>query len=868
MQGKQGLISEFWAKFEAPESWHPAFAHCADVAACGEALLQKTRVQQRLARAGGHAGLSDQKIQRLCVLIALHDLGKWNEGFQGKICLSPLFGKFPKSGHEGEALYLLACPGKHKKALEEAILADSLREWVEDGAWKQILAASINHHGVPRSPTAVPSHYDPCIWSPRSFEGLSLLLRKLKDWFPLAFESGGDLLPGCAAFQHALSGLVVAADWIGSSTEWFPYLEDPEDDRMTFARKRAALALEQIGISTSSHRANVPEEAGILFSRLSGYSTPRGVQEAISKITSDWHSGSLVLIEAETGAGKTEAALLHFFRLFREGHVDGMFFALPTRTAATQLYRRVLTATQNVLGENAPPVVLAVPGYLEVDGVRGIRVQQDGLPFPRVLWPDEQPSQRGWSSEAPVRFLAGAIAVGTIDQVLLSSLRTKHSHFRASMLSRQLLVVDEVHASDVYMGRLLEEVLRFQGAMGGHSLLMSATLGSAQSSKLFGIPLPPFEDSLKIPYPALSWKDGGLSHRGHFESHKSKKVFVDLMDLAGDHESVADLAKGAASQGARVLIIRNTVGDCIKTQEALEAHEPLLFKVDGMPAPHHSRFAKADREILDERVETYFGKSAQGNKGIILCATQTIQQSLDLDADLLITDLCPMDILLQRIGRLFRHERPRTKSFTSPRVIVLCPQGAELGEYIRKDFSAQGPHGIGRVYPDLLVMEATMRACRSGVFDIPEDNRRLVEETTHPSALGSLARSLGPRWIEHARRVRSSHAVDKMLAGGVLVDREAEFLSDEVAFSKENLEVRTRLGMEDIHVRLDPPPQSPFGKVIYSLVFPFFLAGGKDMGEIPDTVHVESLPEGFRFKIGSVIFTYNNYGLQTRHDNE
>jgi hypothetical protein len=205
---------------------------------------------------------------------------------------------------------------------------------------------------------------------------------------------------------------------------------------------------------------------------------PHDVQRRVVDLPLD-PGGSVSLVEAETGSGKTEAALARYLRLFHAGLVDGMYFALPTRTAATQIHRRVLQAVTRAFvdGEARPPVVLAVPGYLAVDDHTACR-----LPDFEVLWnddPQERYRFRGWAAEHPKRYLVGPVVVGTIDQVLFSTLMVSHAHLRATALLRHLLVVDEVHASDAYMAAILEQVLRYHVRAGGHALLMSATLGAS-----------------------------------------------------------------------------------------------------------------------------------------------------------------------------------------------------------------------------------------------------------------------------------------------------------------------------------------------------------------------------------------------------
>ncbi|MCA9655789.1 MAG: CRISPR-associated helicase Cas3', partial [Myxococcales bacterium] len=501
------------------------------------------------------------------------------------------------------------------------------------------------------------------------------------------------------------------------------------------------------------------------FHSISGFD-PRPAQQATLELPLD-RQGSLTVLEAETGSGKTEAALARFMRLFHAGEVDGLYLALPTRTAATQLHRRVHEALVRAFPreDERPPAVLAVPGYLRVDDHEGRR-----LPGFEVLWNDDGKAalrHRGWAAEHPKRYLAGAVVVGTIDQVLLSTLMVSHAHMRATCAARHLLVVDEVHASDDYMIALLEAVLRFHLGAGGHALLMSATLGSAARGRLLAAAgpepeLPGLDDAVAEPYPLVSHAPRGESPQRHAVAHvgAGKGVHPRLLRAADEPEAVAAAALDAAQAGACVLVVRNLVRDCVATQLALEAlastrgASELLFAVGGIVAPHHSRYAREDRTRLDAAVEALFGKQRPSGRGRVLVATQTVEQSLDLDADLLLTDLCPMDVLLQRIGRLHRHDRPRPAGFEQAQVQVLVPEQRALGQHIRADGTALGPHGYGTVYGDLRVLEATLRLCeRGGTFVIPEHNRALVEGSTHPSVLRALVEDLGEAWARHGERV-------------------------------------------------------------------------------------------------------------------
>ena len=489
---------------------------------------------------------------------------------------------------------------------------------------------------------------------------------------------------------------------------------------------------------------------------------PRPIQQAVAAPD----LSPLVILESETGSGKTEAALWRFAQLFQAGLVDSLYFALPTRVAASQLYTRLLKFSQKLwVGDDAPVVVRALPGYEAADGNAKV-----SLPDFQVLWddnPDDQQAHKRWVAESPKRYLGAVLAVGTLDQALLGALRVRHAHLRHALLSRSLLVVDEVHASDAYMGVLLEKLLAAHLRLGGHALLLSATLGAtarARYQAVLRLPgrLPPPPVSLaqacQLPYPALT---NGQHLTAVPGQSNQKIVHWQTLDAIDAPERIASLAREAAAHGARVLIIRNTVPAAIATLQALERlvegtpDEHCLFKVNGVSTLHHSRFSRQDRPLLDEEVERQIGKQRCQIDGRVVIGTQTLEQSLDLDADLLITDLCPMDVLLQRVGRLHRHARPdseRPDGYRHAQACVLVPEGGNLEPLLQRACHGLGLMRLrnnerGGVYPDLRMLESTRRLVNeAGTRAIPADNRLLVEQATHPDSLVAIENELGEAW--------------------------------------------------------------------------------------------------------------------------
>jgi len=871
-------VNSFWAKLKPYgggeiTDWHPLTAHSADVAACLEALLETSLVRTRLARVGGLNDLSDTQIHRLCVFAAFHDLGKFNIGFQNKRLRRPPF----TSGHVKELLSAF-CTSTGTR-IAEALRLEELEAWGEEAATvEDFLITSFAHHGRPQpiSGTTTPGAWEPTD-ALDPLQGMRELRAEVEEWYPDAFSGGGLPLPSAPPFHHAYNGLLTLADWIGSNESFFPFQENGDSPRIDFARHRAREAMSRIGLDPSVARSALVERPPG-FRDIWSFD-PRPAQEIMERLDAPV-GGSLTILEAPTGSGKTEAALIRFFHLFSDGVVDGLYFALPTRAAASQMYRRVKKAVAGAIPSAAtslPFVILAVPGYLAEDDDDGL-----ALPASHVQWPDVEWKRwryRTWASERPKRYLSGMISVGTVDQALLSTLAVDHSHMRAASLLRQLLVVDEVHASDAYMSRLLEAVVERQIAGGGHVLLMSATLGEAARYRYLSLAgddgeLPrSHSEAVSATYPQIVTTDTRGSTRVYEVEGggESRSIDLELLTKMEEAEEVAARALDAAAAGARVLVIRNTVSGCVELQRALERvagspEDGRLFTCAGVPAPHHSRFARQDRRLLDRGVENAFGGS-RADGGCVLSATQTVEQSLDIDADLLITDLCPADVLLQRVGRLHRHPRDtRPDGYRDARVVVLVPTDRNLGTHIQDGGQhaghGRGPHGLGTVYEDLRVLEATWSALEDfRSIKLPRDNRRLVEAATHPDVLKSVVEEKGGPWVLHGQTVDGLEQAATGLARLNLADWTVPFGDPGSLFPDDPGErIKTRLGEGDRRAKFAVPVSGPFGADITEITIPAWMATG---AREEDVEILASEARALSFRFGERTYRYDRLGLRT-----
>jgi CRISPR-associated endonuclease/helicase Cas3 len=849
--------------------WHPLVDHMIDVAACFECLSTCHSIRRSMEITAGRE-LTERDIARLSVLAFLHDLGKANSGFQAKRWKNaqdipkgwPLY-----AGHGIEAIKLFDEP-LARQPIESLI--ESICAWGD--ASDPLLIASISHHGRPIKDN--PGDWNKNIWKQvaGAYDPATVLHKigkRAVAIFPQAFESGGEPLPDTHAFGHLFAGLVQLADWLGSDTDFFPFSEKGEDRSVT-AKEKAREAISVIGLDAEDWRNELND-------RLPNFADTFGITEPhpIQKAMNDDHLGPLMILESETGSGKTEAALWRFVYLFRAGLVDSLYFALPTRVAASQVYNRVQSAVKRLWPENPPLTVRALPGYVNADG--GDAKQ---LPNYEVQWsdnPDDAKAQQRWSAESAKRFLAAPIAVGTIDQALLGALQVRHAHLRHAMLSRSLLVVDEVHASDAYMTVLLEHLLKAHLNSGGQALLLSATLGSSARNRYLALTpkgkghrnqakFMTFEAACEVPYPAISDQKQTCVVDA---TGNTKQVTWMAHDIIDSPDKIASMAIGTAKLGAKVLVIRNTVADAIATLTAIEKNIPdkaWLFTVNGVVTLHHSRFSRQDRPVMDRAIEVQLGKQRPLSP-LIVVGTQTLEQSLDIDADVLITDLCPMDVLLQRVGRLHRHTRPaseRPETFQAAQVLVLTPAGHDLNPLIAKSQHGLGMfHNGGGVYADLRVLEATRALLvERPVVSIPADNRYLVEAATHPDKLHAIQEEKGEAWQTLGQRIEGGAGAQRTI--GHLHALDVEQIFGEQEFPND-VQIATRLGAQDriLHFELDLP--GPFGEPLKELPIRYHLLPN---GLSPDAEpsDISQTATSITFRLGDAQFRYTRLGLERLKD--
>ncbi len=867
-------VTHPWGKLERDKQgritrWQSLADHSRDVAETFRELVLVPGIGQRLARLAGVDGaLAAGTIERLTYLAFLHDCGKVNGGFQARTDPGA-----PPIGHIAPLATIFGArpdPAVCRDAAA-ALAIHALAAWGD--AVTPLFDAILSHHGRPWPQATADGLRYAKYWRPSEQYSPIEALRALREAADLHYPNAHAdhaPLPTKWPFVHAVAGLVQLADWLASS-HWSASAN--ETDVNEWPRR----VLCQIGLDPGPYRERLPDTLDFraLFD-VDPYPHQAACGTGIDP---------LLVLEADTGSGKTEAALWRFAALFQAGLVDGLYFALPTRTAAVQLHHRIKKFIHRLWPHHAPPVVLAVPGYVTDDGGGALPNAEDPLDTPE----GDTRSAPVWAAEHPKRFFAGMIGVGTVDQALLAAIRVKHAHLRGACLMRHFLVVDEVHASDAYMRCLLEQLLRDHLAAGGYAMLLSATLGGAARASLLGAAagsppgrtLPTFEEAVRATYPQLSRVDPvPVAMQLSTAQPRRRRIRMRIEPLLDEPAGVAALAAGAAAAGAKVLVVRNTVSGAVAVQRALEAAPDaadLLFQVAGRATLHHGRFAREDRRRLDRAVEHVVGRTRPAG-GTVVVGTQTLEQSLDIDADLLITDLCPVDVLLQRLGRLHRHHtdghgqrRVRPEEFETPRCIVLVPATSLASFLASRRAGGLSRHGLGHtidatgalrgIYVDLAVLEATRRLLEDHpAWVIPDMNRMLVESALHHDALERLVCGMPdeqrPAWEKHRRDVEGDTLALQLTGASNLLRRDRDFMAQPV---DDAVNVASRLGGMDRLLELPRGTMGPFGRPVTRLTAPAWMLTGVPPGApVTCTEHADT---SLLITVGDRAFTYGPHGL-------
>ncbi|OLT21199.1 hypothetical protein BJF78_34615 [Pseudonocardia sp. CNS-139] len=464
--------------------------------------------------------------------------------------------------------------------------------------------------------------------------------------------------------QALLTAIVIMADWIASNTELFPLrplhtaFEPPVEPDPALTATRIANAWRGLDLP-APWRPRAFDDAAAAFAERFGRASEdaRPVQLAAVEAAMVQEKPGLLIVEAPMGEGKTEAALLAAEALAARSGADGCFVALPTRATTDAMFGRVLSWLRALPGMPLDvSVVLAhgtatlndnYRGLLRAAHVRGVGEDGDRENGIAHHW------LRGRKKGPLAQFV-----IGTIDQALFGALKSRHVMLRHLGLAGKVVMIDEAHAYDVFMSRYLDRILHWLGAYGTPVVLLSATLPAVRRAELMqayesgrGVSGTVVDDDPGYPVVLAS----GAPPRPVAASGTPKTVTVER--ISDDLDTLVDSLRDALADGGCAVVIRNTVGRVQEAADRLAAE----FGEDRVTITH-SRFLACDRTALDTSLLRRFGPPGEKTERPfrhIVVASQVVEQSLDVDFDLMITDLAPTDLVLQRMGRLHRHQRER-----------------------------------------------------------------------------------------------------------------------------------------------------------------------------------------------------------------
>lgn len=635
-------LARNWPGKSSENAEHPAVWHMLDVGACAERLIEGHRA---------FVALSPAHRRGFVILAALHDVGKISDTFR-----SLLRDRRPGAYRHWKLSDVLLT-----RALNP-ILAETLGG--DDHARGELYAAVSGHHGGPER-----SNDRRELWRRTRAIGAEAE-EAAKRWTLLLLE----LLPGgtldgidqelARKLSWALSGLTVAADWVASNAEWFPPAAPDICPReyLLRARDQAADAITRAGLSPT------PCATGQPSTTLAGVTQLRPMQAAAEHTTLP-DGPMLVLIEDATGSGKTEAALILAHRMIATGRARGLFFALPTMATANAMFSRMTGAASGLFA--APPSLALAHGRAHLHpGFRALIGSEDD--------PTPEAGCARWLADDRRRSLLAEVGVGTIDQALMGVLPTRFATLRLFGLADRVLIVDEAHAYDPYMQRQLEALLEMQAMSGGSAIVMTATLplGMRQAyADAFrtGLVRSPIELTHGA-YPAISVVGEEIRTRA-VESIPDTCRTLAIERIESTRDAIDHLVT-SAQRGAACVWIRNAVDDAIAAVESLRARDCPAHLL-------HARFALGDRLRHEDCAMARFGRAGIGRAGQVLVATQVVEASLDLDFDVMVSDLAPIGALIQRAGRLWRHmdRRPATsRAVPGPTLIVLSPDPCAVAD--------------------------------------------------------------------------------------------------------------------------------------------------------------------------------------------
>ncbi len=733
-----------WGKTEkATHDFHPALFHMLDVGHVAQVLLRppaSSRWREVLATALG-TGPETLGVW-LPYVIAMHDIGKISAAFQSQIESQHERLKaegFPFKGWRTGFNVHHSQVGQVYVQLREAselTLSDNSRQM-----WVDMVGG---HHGRFRRSGGVKrtrarlQGYEPPLWQQLRDVATQALQEHFLAPTLYTLPEPGNI----STATMALTGFTILCDWLGSDECFFQSVSDFDlESYIPESRKRAQRAVEAAGFLGRSHSC-APTSFAALFP---DKHPPRPLQEAVDAIPEEFlATPCLAIIEAPTGEGKTEAALALAHRLAQASGTDEMYYALPTTATSNQMFVRLQEHLRDRL--DLPTEIKLIHGqaFLVEDD---LRIE----PLGNAEQADQDAMVEWFTSKK--RAILAPFGVGTIDQAELASLNVKHNALRLMGLAGKVVIFDEVHAYDTYMTTIVETLLQWLSALGTSVIILSATLPQAQRAALaraYGVDVQaPPEQAQAYPSLWLFSQTQPPYHTIPSAYQPERCLTVQSLHLAEDaSQAKAQWLLDAVAEGGCACWITNTVAQAQQIFEELTKDER---SGDIDLTLLHARFPLEDRQTREQQLISKYGPTGDRPKRGIVVGTQVLEQSLDLDFDVMVSDLAPVDLLLQRAGRLQRHDRTRAASYTNHPTLWI---NTEL------DSDGELNLGVNRWIYDAFLLRQTWQVLEDrDEISLPGDYRELVEAVygiTGVSPDNPLAEAWGKLQMKRSNAIKEA----------------------------------------------------------------------------------------------------------------
>jgi len=712
-------IRKFWAKKNNEGIYHPLIFHSIDVGNTVSEIWANVLTSEYKNRIAKRFGLSEEDM--MCFFsfwAAIHDFGKLSPAFQKQ-------DETKKSELERLGYDFLLGGSAFHSFITSKLLFELLKESYVDTENKDFISLFTRilggHHGI--FPVASDLLKMGCRelggskkWNKSRRVFFDILVKIFK---PPDLSKVKDYLNASEAMF--LAGLITVSDWIASNQEYFPYIGESIDinEYFNISKERAKEALKKSGWLPISIQSERPKEFNYLFEN----KFPTKLQEDIISIFNSDNLPVFLLLEWPMGEGKTEAAFWAASQWFVREGLKGIYVALPTRATSDQMWNRTGNFLQNLLPEVKVDVAL-VHGLSEFIQEEIGKMSLDYLETESEEIGQITQDVESWFSDKK-RALLKQFGVGTIDQAILSVLQVRHFFVRLFGLAGKTVILDEVHAYDTYTTDLMKRLIEWLSTLDCRVVLLSATLPSNKRMELINAYIGEEKaiDIKDLPYPstiAVYNKDEiKKMHKPATENYQLKIGWIQ-----GPEPNIVNLLKEELSKNGCAVVIMNTIGRAQKTFRRLKENLPKNIDIHLL----HSRFPYEDRYIVEKKILEMYGPLDKSRRPArsILVATQVVEQSMDLDFDVMISDLAPMDLLLQRAGRLHRHDRG--KRIHERRLWIIEPDIDDNGVPKVKQ--------VAFVYEDFIVLKTFYELKKRDCIEIPGDVSELINLVYNDKIVG------------------------------------------------------------------------------------------------------------------------------------